>query len=92
VAQDLPRAGDSFHLHCRFPRRDREEFEHLLDFMREAEIDRAGCFAYSPVEGATANELPGMLPEEVREARRARSWRWPKRSPPSVCSAAWARS
>jgi ribosomal protein S12 methylthiotransferase len=55
-----------------FPGETEEEFEHLLDFMREAEIDRAGCFAYSPVEGATANELPGMLPEEVREARRAR--------------------
>ncbi|QXZ08421.1 30S ribosomal protein S12 methylthiotransferase RimO [Comamonas sp. Y33R10-2] len=55
-----------------FPGETEEEFEHLLDFIREAEIDRAGCFAYSPVEGATANELPGMLPEEVREARRAR--------------------
>jgi ribosomal protein S12 methylthiotransferase len=40
--------------------------------MREARIDRAGCFAYSPVEGATANELPGMLPVELREERRAR--------------------
>src|SRR5574344_1784923 len=55
-----------------FPGETEEEFEHLLDFIREAEIDRAGCFAYSPVEGATANELPGMLPVEVREARRAR--------------------
>lgn len=55
-----------------FPGETEEEFEHLLDFIREAEIDRAGCFAYSPVEGATANELPGMLPPEVREARRAR--------------------
>ena len=40
--------------------------------MREARIDRAGCFAYSPVEGAAANDLPGMLPAEVREERRAR--------------------
>ncbi|MEG2469624.1 MAG: 30S ribosomal protein S12 methylthiotransferase RimO, partial [Comamonas sp.] len=55
-----------------FPGETEEEFEHLLDFIREADIDRAGCFAYSPVEGATANELPGMLPLEVREARRAR--------------------
>ncbi|MFA9287419.1 30S ribosomal protein S12 methylthiotransferase RimO [Comamonas sp. SY3] len=55
-----------------FPGETEEEFEHLLDFIREAEIDRAGCFAYSPVEGATANELPGMLPAEVRESRRAR--------------------
>jgi ribosomal protein S12 methylthiotransferase len=55
-----------------FPGETEEEFEHLLAFMREARIDRAGCFAYSPVEGATANELPGMLPAEVREQRRAR--------------------
>jgi ribosomal protein S12 methylthiotransferase len=55
-----------------FPGETEEEFSHLLDFMREAQIDRAGCFAYSPVEGAAANELPGMLPLEVREERRAR--------------------
>jgi ribosomal protein S12 methylthiotransferase len=54
-----------------FPGETEEEFAHLLDFMREAQIDRAGCFAYSPVKGATANELPGMLPELVREERRA---------------------
>lgn len=55
-----------------FPGETEAEFEHLLEFMREARIDRAGCFAYSPVEGATANELPGMLPPELREERRAR--------------------
>lgn len=55
-----------------FPGETEAEFEHLLQFMREARIDRAGCFAYSPVEGASANDLPGMLPMEVREARRAR--------------------
>jgi ribosomal protein S12 methylthiotransferase len=55
-----------------FPGETEEEFQHLLDFVREAHIDRAGCFAYSPVNGATANDLPGMLPAEVREARRAR--------------------
>ncbi len=55
-----------------FPGETEAEFEHLLDFMREAKIDRAGCFAYSPVKGATANELPGMLPEALREERRAR--------------------
>ena len=55
-----------------FPGETEEEFAHLLEFMREAEIDRAGCFAYSPVDGAAANELPGMLPAEVREERRAR--------------------
>ncbi len=55
-----------------FPGETEEEFQHLLDFMKEAKIDRAGCFAYSPVEGATANDIPGMLPIEVREERRAR--------------------
>jgi ribosomal protein S12 methylthiotransferase len=55
-----------------FPGETEEEFAHLLQFMREARIDRAGCFAYSPVEGAAANEIPGMLPQEVREERRAR--------------------
>ncbi len=55
-----------------FPGETEAEFEHLLDFLREARIDRAGCFAYSPVEGATANQLPGMLPSELREERRAR--------------------
>ena len=54
-----------------FPGETEAEFQHLLDFMREAQIDRAGCFAYSPVEGATANDLPGALPEDVREERRA---------------------
>jgi ribosomal protein S12 methylthiotransferase len=55
-----------------FPGETEGEFQTLLDFMREAQIDRAGCFAYSPVQGAAANELPGMLPQEVREERRAR--------------------
>jgi ribosomal protein S12 methylthiotransferase len=55
-----------------FPGETEAEFEHLLDFIREARIDRAGCFAYSAVDGATANDLPGMLPVEVREQRRAR--------------------
>ena len=55
-----------------FPGETEEEFNHLLDFMREAQIDRAGCFAYSPVKGATANDIPGMLPIELREERRAR--------------------
>ncbi|RYX93723.1 MAG: 30S ribosomal protein S12 methylthiotransferase RimO [Comamonadaceae bacterium] len=55
-----------------FPGETEAEFEHLLGFMREAQIDRAGCFAYSPVEGATANDIPGMLPLEVREERQAR--------------------
>jgi ribosomal protein S12 methylthiotransferase len=55
-----------------FPGETEAEFEALLDFLREAQIDRAGCFAYSPVPGAAANELPGQLPETLREERRAR--------------------
>ena len=55
-----------------FPGETEEEFSHLLDFMKEAQIDRAGCFAYSPVAGAAANDIPGMLPPELREERRAR--------------------
>ena len=58
-----------------FPGETEEEFEHLLDFVREARIDRAGCFAYSPVQGAASNALPGMLAVEVREERRARFMR-----------------
>ncbi len=55
-----------------FPGETEAEFRHLLDFVREAQIDRAGCFAYSPVQGAAANELPGQLAAEEREERRAR--------------------
>jgi ribosomal protein S12 methylthiotransferase len=55
-----------------FPGETEAEFEHLLNFVQEAQIDRAGCFAYSPVQGATANNLPGMLPQTVREERQAR--------------------
>lgn len=52
-----------------FPGETEEEFNELLDFIREAQIDRAGCFAYSPVEGAKANDLPEPVPEEVKQAR-----------------------
>ncbi|SDV51607.1 30S ribosomal protein S12 methylthiotransferase RimO [Chitinasiproducens palmae] len=55
-----------------FPGETEAQFETLLDFLNEAELDRVGCFAYSPVEGATANELDGALPDVVREERRAR--------------------
>jgi ribosomal protein S12 methylthiotransferase len=55
-----------------FPGETEAEFETLLSFLQEAQIDRAGCFAYSPVAGAVANELPGQLPAELREERRAR--------------------
>ena len=55
-----------------FPGETEAEFEHLLAFLKDAELDRVGCFAYSPVDGAAANELDGALPDEVREARRKR--------------------
>ena len=55
-----------------FPGETESEFSELLGFLEEAELDRVGCFAYSPVDGAKANELPGALPDEVREDRRAR--------------------
>ena len=54
-----------------FPGETEAEFQELLDFVEAAEIDRAGCFTYSPVEGAKANELPGALPDDVREERQA---------------------
>ncbi|QWD78788.1 30S ribosomal protein S12 methylthiotransferase RimO [Polynucleobacter sp. MWH-Svant-W18] len=54
-----------------FPGETQEEFEYLLNFLDEAQIDRAGCFAYSPVEGATANQLESPVPEQLREERRA---------------------
>jgi ribosomal protein S12 methylthiotransferase len=55
-----------------FPGETEAEFEDMLAFLEEAELDRVGCFAYSPVTGAAANALPGSVPEEVREERRAR--------------------
>jgi len=55
-----------------FPGETEAEFEYLLNFLDEAQIDRAGCFAYSPVEGATANQLDSPVPDTVREDRRAR--------------------
>ena len=55
-----------------FPGETEEEFQYLLDFMHEANIDRAGCFAYSPVEGASANQLENPVPQTLREERQAR--------------------
>jgi len=55
-----------------FPGETEAEFAQMLDFLEEAELDRVGCFAYSPVEGAKANVLPDPVPEVVREERRAR--------------------
>jgi ribosomal protein S12 methylthiotransferase len=58
-----------------FPGETEAQFQYLLDFLGEAQLDRVGCFAYSPVEGATANALDGALPDAVREERRARFMR-----------------
>lgn len=55
-----------------FPGETEAEFDYLLNFLDEAQIDRAGCFAYSPVDGATANLLEKPVPDAIREDRRAR--------------------
>jgi ribosomal protein S12 methylthiotransferase len=55
-----------------FPGETESEFQHLLDFLGEAELDRVGCFAYSPVDGASANQLPDPVPVAIREERRER--------------------
>jgi ribosomal protein S12 methylthiotransferase len=55
-----------------FPGETEAEFDALLAFLEEAQLDRVGCFAYSPVRGARANDLPGHVPEPVKEERRSR--------------------
>ena len=55
-----------------FPGETEEDFEELLAFIREAQLDRVGCFTYSPVEGAVANELPDPVPDAVKEERKER--------------------
>ena len=55
-----------------FPGETDDDFDQLLDFLKEAELDRVGCFKYSPVEGAAANALAGQVAEEVKEERLAR--------------------
>ncbi len=52
-----------------FPGETEEDFQMLLDFLEEAQLDRVGCFKYSPVDGATANDLPDHVPEDVQQAR-----------------------
>jgi ribosomal protein S12 methylthiotransferase len=52
-----------------FPGETDDDFQQLLDFLEEAQLDRVGCFAYSPVEGAAANALPGAVPEELKRER-----------------------
>ena len=58
-----------------FPGETEAEFAELLQFLEAAQLDRVGCFAYSPVEGAAANALPGPVPDEVKEERRQRFMR-----------------
>ncbi|NMQ17985.1 30S ribosomal protein S12 methylthiotransferase RimO [Candidatus Competibacter phosphatis] len=55
-----------------FPGETENDFERLLEFLAEAELDRVGCFSYSPVEGATANQLSNPVPEEVKQERLSR--------------------
>jgi len=52
-----------------FPGETEEDFQMLLDWLEEAQLDRVGCFKYSPVDGATANDLPDHVPEEIKEER-----------------------
>jgi ribosomal protein S12 methylthiotransferase len=52
-----------------FPGETDEDFKTLLDFLVEAQLDRVGCFTYSPVEGARANEFPGAVPNELKQER-----------------------
>jgi ribosomal protein S12 methylthiotransferase len=54
-----------------FPGETEADFRQLLEFLQEAQLDRVGCFAYSPVDGATANVLPDPVPEAVKQERRA---------------------
>ncbi|MGB5742638.1 MAG: 30S ribosomal protein S12 methylthiotransferase RimO [Sedimenticolaceae bacterium] len=55
-----------------FPGETEDDFDQLLEFIQTAELDRVGCFAYSPVEGAAANSLPDWVPDEVKQDRLAR--------------------
>ncbi len=80
-----------------FPGETEREFEELLAFLGEAQLDRVGCFKYSPVEGAKANELPGAVPEDVKQERLARfmaaqaqvsARAWRGRS--AACSRCWS--
>ena len=55
-----------------FPGETEADFEQLLEFLAVAELDRVGCFTYSPVDGAAANALPDPVPEEIKQARQTR--------------------
>ena len=55
-----------------FPGETEAQFEELLDFLDEAQLDRVGCFTYSAVEGAVANALPGAVDEDIKQERQQR--------------------
>jgi ribosomal protein S12 methylthiotransferase len=63
-----------------FPGETEDDFDQLLEFVQEANLDRVGAFAYSPVDGATANDLPNQIPEEVKQDRLQRLWKSKRRS------------
>lgn len=65
----MPTAHAALNVYRRLPYETEEDFEMLLEFLKEARLDRVGCFKYSPVEGAAANELDDQVPEEVKEER-----------------------
>jgi ribosomal protein S12 methylthiotransferase len=76
-----------------FPGETEEDFQYLLDWLDEAQLDRVGAFRFEPVEGAAANACPIAVPEEVKEERYPGSWRRPRRSaPPSSRPRSAARS
>ena len=52
-----------------FPGETEDDFQQLLDFLKEAQLDRVGCFQYSPVEGAKANDLPDHVPDDIKQER-----------------------
>src|SRR5690606_37789024 len=71
MARNMSRSNHSQYVYCWFPGRTDAEFEELLQFLRDAQLDRVGCFTYSDVEGAKANELPDPVPEHVKQERYA---------------------
>ena len=73
-----------------FPSETEEEFQHLLDFVREAQIDRAGCFCLQRRDGRRGQRTARHAALEVRESAVRASWPWPKKCRLPSCNAAWA--
>ncbi len=69
LARDLSGPDAALHLHRRLSGETEEDVQYLLDWMSEAQLDRVGCFQYSPVEGAPANALDNPVPDEVKQER-----------------------